>query len=401
MSTGSLPPELLTLLESADAEAKRSGGSGATALDLASALARRNPEVVEEVLGAGAAARIRAGAPASVTDAAPSARALLERSQSADTRLLMQAILDSVPNLRAWLSADATVGAAEGVADVETPAAPAQPEFRRRPDAGRDPRGLLRVVEPDPDIVGRTGLVDEVLALLTRRAPATPLLVGDAGVGKTAVLGALAARIADGRTTLGQTQVLRLSVDALLGDNPVQVLDRVLDAAKDGEIIAVDDIEAALGLGTGGAIGPMLLRLRAAVDDPAVRLVLIADRRFVGRLSVVDEELAGELTRVEVEPLPQDVLQTLAEKKAAELAEHHRVTVPKEVAWLASTPAGASDAKAHPGLLIDRLDTACARARLRTDHTVIDRDLGLTADPAIAPLDAASVAAALRERVKG
>ena len=390
MSSTQLSPELSTLLDEAQAEAKRAGEAQATAIHVAVALARREPSAVDEVFGDGASKRLRGGLPRELLDGIAPATDLLGHAPSADAHALLALVSDAAPNLREWLLEDDEPSTAP--ADQPDQEEPAEPTRRSR---------FLHVVEPDASVVAREDVVNEILAQLSRREPATPLLVGPAGSGKTAVLGALALRIAEGGTPLDEAAVLRLGVDALLSDNPIGALDGALDSVRDGDVVAVDDVDAALALGTGSAIGPMLTRLRAAVEDASVRLILLADQRFETRLAAVDEELANELTRVELTPLDSQALRRVADGAAASLATHHGVAISQEVAWLAAAPKGRSDTRSQPGLLFDRLDTACARARLRSDGVVSEGDLGVSEDPAVAPLDADAVASALRERVRG
>ena len=390
MAATRLPPDLLTLLESAEAEAKRNSQEQTTVVHLVAALAHRTPKEVDDVFGEGAATLLTHEALPSALggEPPPPARTLLESLTSAEPHSVLVAISASAPALQDWL---ATV--------------------RAEPDGRRDENGdeahrrvenpFASAVAPDESIIGREEIVDELLALLTLRAPATPLLVGPAGCGKTAILGALASRLSSDEKLLGGATLLRLSIDALLGDSPVQTLDRALDALMDDEILAIDDIDVALALGTGSAVGPMFMRLRAAVEDPRSRLILIVDERFRGRLSAADEEFASELARVDVSPLPAELLRELAEHTASVLSDHHSVTVADEVAWLAAAPPARADERVHPGLLVDRLDLACAKASLRADRTVRDEDIGLAQDPTVAPLDAGAVASALRERVRG
>jgi len=387
MASTQLSPELSTLLDEAQAEAKRAGDPQATAVHVAVALARREPSAVDEVLGEGASKRLRDGWPGeALLDVLPAAE-LLGHASSTDVSALLALVSEAAPNLSEWLLAKDAPPARSAGEEVLPELVSSSP--------------FLRVVEADDSIIGREKVVDEILALISRHEPATPLLVGPAGSGKTALLGALASRIARGGTPLGEASVVRVGVDALLSSNPIEALRRALDGVREGDVVAVDDLDAALGLGTGAAIGPMLTRLRAAVEDPGVRLVLIADKQFETRLAAVDEELANELTRVELPALGLTVLRRVAEAAAASLALHHEVTVADELARLAVAPKARSDARAHPGLLFDRLDTACARARLRSESVVSEADLALSEDPDIAPLDAPAVAVALKDRVRG
>ena len=387
MAPTQLSPALLTLLDEAHAEAKRLGRETATALDLAAAIARRHPEAVTNEFGPSALPRLRSGAMPILPDL-PTAKNILEHCENSDLDHVLSITADSASGLRDWL---------EGAAEVEPPQADTEADDHAA--TGRLIEQYTSRVEPDATIIGREPVINEIIALLTQRVPATPLIVGPAGSGKTALLGALAAAIAEVPQFV-DVPLMRVGVDSLLSDNPVQLLDRLLDCA-DGEIVAIDDLDVALALGTGSAITPMLTRLRAAVASTDARIILCADSRFVTRLQAADAELAAEVVRIDLEPLPIDVLQELAQRYGDDLATFHGVGLQAETEWLAATPASATDTRAHPGLLVERLDRACARARTRGADRVDESDLGLSTSPTTAPLDPHALGAELAHRVKG
>ncbi|HEX8864468.1 MAG TPA: AAA family ATPase, partial [Lentzea sp.] len=68
---------------------------------------------------------------------------------------------------------------------------------RRTDRFGRDLTAEARAGLLDP-VIGREDVIDEVLEVLSRRTKNNPVLVGDPGVGKTAVVEGIAARIASG-----------------------------------------------------------------------------------------------------------------------------------------------------------------------------------------------------------
>jgi ATP-dependent Clp protease ATP-binding subunit ClpA len=391
-----LSPALTTLLDDARAEAKRAGHTSVTPLHLAAALARRAPAAFEGAFGAGSTTRVQnellrstpAGSEADTV-------ALLESAGSDDPVAVIAALkqrLVGIPNNSA--GAGGTAGAG-GEAPRSVPVVPP------RPVTGSDP--LLERVGPDGSIAGLDGLVDELVSLLSMRTPATPLVRGSSGSGKSSLIVALATRLAGPAYTgpLKGWPVARVDTATALSEDPVAALDRALDAQSDAEIVAVDDLESLLSLGAAATILPMLARLRGAMSDPDRRVVLLIDDAYISRLEAIDQELVSLSAQLEMPPLEIEALWEIARHQGAALARHHGVALDDLVVRLAATPRGSSDRRAHPGLLTDRLDRACARAAMRADKQVREEDLGLAASPEIAPLDAAALIEGLRHRVRG
>jgi ATP-dependent Clp protease ATP-binding subunit ClpC len=83
---------------------------------------------------------------------------------------------------------------------------------------GRDLTALARKGELGP-IIGRRREILAVLQALARSSKNNPVLVGEAGVGKTAIVEAIAVRAAEGKdpSVLGGKRIVEMSVGALLG----------------------------------------------------------------------------------------------------------------------------------------------------------------------------------------
>lgn len=384
-----LAPKQQTLLEGARAEAKRVGHAAAGLLHLAALLAKRDPQAIDSALGDGSAAALRSGLasaepPADETELLKVLRSL----PGTDPARIVEAVKDSIATTVAALRDEA-----------ETDAAPEQRVGRSRVAL----TGLFRPIESPRSCYEREDAVDEVIALLSRRKPATPLLVGPHGSGKTCLLGAISHRLsADGYTgPLAGQVILRAGVEAVLAQNPIEALVHGLRALEPGAIAAVDDLDAALALGGSGVIASLLPRLRAAVEDPDVRLLLVIDADYLARLEGVDRELTAELTQVDLPELSVESLQLIAESEGDAIAAHHHVSLPARIRRLALAPAAAADRQSHPGLLVQRLDGACARAALRGTGVVSEDDLGLDRSPEIAPPSPVAVIERLQARVKG
>ena len=343
--------------------------------------------MLEAAFGANARMRIverlrRSGAPAS-----PAARELLEQA-TADTNEAILAVLREHVALDDGPRAD----------DEKRDAHLVPPEEPLEP-----PGALLRAVRPDTRIVGRDGAVAEILGLIGRQEPVTPLVLAPSGAGRTALGGAIAARLADPGYDgpLAGRPLVRPDIASVFSGATVDAFDQALDAVAEGSIVFLDDVHtfAGIGIGADAALTFIAVRLRGAMDDPRFRLILTADAAFASRLTASLEGAASRLHTVRLDPLPAALVREIAVRRGAELAAHHRVTLAPA---LAETAAGRpAKERAHPALAIELLDGACARAALRADRTVREEDLGGSAAVVKATVDPANLAAALRERIRG
>jgi ATP-dependent Clp protease ATP-binding subunit ClpA len=366
----------LTLLEAAQSEARRFGQATPGALHLALTLGR-SPESLAQLdaaFGPDARRRIlaRLGEPG-VPDS-PTAEALL--AVAAD---------DSNAAILAVLAPHVSLDGAP----------PARPKY--------PPGSVLQEVLPDPRVIGRDGTVTEILELIGRERPVVPLVVAPAGAGRTALGGALAARLADPAYTgpLTGRMVVRLDVASIFSGNEYGSFDQALDSVPEGAIVFLDDVETftAIGIGGDGALLWIAVRLRGAIEDPRLRMVITVDEAFAARLAAADEGIAAQLHTIHLDPLGEADVRTITARRAAELARHHGVTLPPELCDVAM--ARPAKARAQPALAIELLDGACARAAQRPDRTVREDDLGGSAAVAKATVEPAGLAAALRERIQG
>ncbi|MHA0038899.1 AAA family ATPase [Deinococcus sp. PESE-13] len=187
--------------------------------------------------------------------------------------------------------------------------------------------------EFDP-VIGRDAELERVVHILARRGKNNPVLVGEPGVGKTALAEGLAQRVADGKAPgfLRGATVYALDLGALLAGTRYrgdfeQRLKAVL-AALDGQnsVLFIDELHTLVGAGAteGGSVDaanllkPALARGKLRVmgaTTPAELRFLEKDRALWRRFQTVDVPEPSEADAVQI-------LQGLAPKYAA----HHGVT---------------------------------------------------------------------------
>jgi ATP-dependent Clp protease ATP-binding subunit ClpA len=246
----------------------------------------------------------------------------------------------------------------------------------------------------DP-LIGRENEVARIAQILARRKKNNPLLVGDAGVGKTAIAEGLALKIVRGevpRALTGAT-VFSLDMGALLagtrfrGDFEERIK-AVLKALQklDGAILFIDEIHTIIGAGAtaGGTMDASNL-LKPALASGRLRCIGSTTFQEYRQHFEKDRALVRRFQRVEVnEPSIEDTVKILQGLRS-QYEEYHGVTY-TDAALQAAAELGAKylhDRKL-PDKAIDLIDESGAAKKLASD--------GLLGSPATP--DAASPGAA-------
>ncbi|MDR6622102.1 ATP-dependent Clp protease ATP-binding subunit [Sinomonas atrocyanea] len=128
---------------------------------------------------------------------------------------------------------------------------------------GTDLTALAREGRLDP-VIGRADEIEQAIEILARRTKNNPVLIGEAGVGKTAIVEGLAQAVAAGDVPaqIAGATVVSLDLPAMLagtryrGDFEERLTKTMDEIAEDGNIIAfVDEIHTVVGAGGGGEGG--------------------------------------------------------------------------------------------------------------------------------------------------
>jgi ATP-dependent Clp protease ATP-binding subunit ClpA len=259
------------------------------------------------------------------------------------------------------------------------------------------------VLQADGSIVGLDGAVDALLELLGRPEPATPCVVAASGAGRTTLLRALATRLADEENDgpLSGAGVVRLRPEGVVGGRRGEALRDLASQGERGSIVAVDDLEVVLMLASPAYDLDVRGAVRALVGRPELRTVMTLDATFRSQLEAQEAELYGELSFVELPELPAEDLAAIGERHAWDLSTRYALGVPPELVERAAAPRRQGDRRAHPGLMLDRLDHAATRARLRGSLHVTADDLEVGGASPIKRIDREGLVGELRRRIAG
>ncbi|MFF5251323.1 ATP-dependent Clp protease ATP-binding subunit [Streptomyces leeuwenhoekii] len=256
---------------------------------------------------------------------------------------------------------------------------------------GRDLTELARQGRIDP-VIGRDEEIEQTVEVLSRRGKNNPVLIGDAGVGKTAIVEGLAQRIADDDVpdVLAGRRVIALDLTGVVagtrfrGDFEERMNNIVgeIRAHSDRLIIFIDELHTVVGAGGGGEGGSMDAGniLKPALARGELHIVGATTLEEYRRIEK-DAALARRFQPILVpEPTTADAIEILRGLRDRYEA-HHQVRYTDEalVAAVELSDRYLTDRRL-PDKAIDLLDQAGARVRLRartkgTDVRAMEREV--------------------------
>ncbi|QOV34555.1 ATP-dependent Clp protease ATP-binding subunit [Streptomyces ferrugineus] len=310
------------------------------------------------------------------------------------------------------------------VPDADRPRAP-RVDQRPRVDTGtptldkygRDLTDLARQGRIDP-VIGRDEEIEQTVEVLSRRGKNNPVLIGDAGVGKTAIVEGLAQRIADGDVpdVLSGRRVVALDLTGVVAGTRYrgdfeERLTNIVDEIRshsDRLIVFIDELHTVVGAGGGGEGGSMDAGniLKPALARGELHVVGATTLEEYRRIEK-DAALSRRFQPIMVpEPTTADAIEILRGLRDRYEA-HHQVRYTDEalVAAVELSDRYLTDRRL-PDKAIDLIDQAGARVRLRartkgTDVRAMEREVEqLTRDKDQAVADESyEQATQLRDRI--
>ncbi|KAA5833313.1 AAA family ATPase [Saccharopolyspora hirsuta] len=262
--------------------------------------------------------------------------------------------------------------AAEG-----TPAAPSS-ETPTLDEYGRDLTAEARAGKVDV-VVGRGDEIEQTVEILSRRSKNNPVLIGEPGVGKTAIVEGIAQRIVSGDVpeTLQDKRVVALDLTGLVAGAQYrgefeQRLKKVIDevrAAEGSVILFIDELHTVVGAGAaegsmdaGNILKPALARGELHVVGATT---IDEYRKHIEKDSALERRFQPVMIP---EPTVEETIQILEGLRDSYEA-HHGVRFTDEALAAAATLSDRyiSD-RFLPDKAIDLIDQTGARVRLRTLH---------------------------------
>ncbi len=243
---------------------------------------------------------------------------------------------------------------------------------------GIDLTSAARSSKLDP-VVGRDRELQRVMQILSRRTKNNPVLIGEPGVGKTAIVEALAQRIVSGEVpeTLSGKRLVTLDMGALVAGTKYrgefeERLKKILEEIRGSGncVLFIDEMHTMVGAGAAeGAVDAANI-LKPALSRGEIQCIgattLDDYRKYVER----DPALERRFQPVQVEePSTDDTISILRGIKSR-YEEHHRLTITDEALHTAATLASRFIAdRFMPDKAIDLVDEAASKVRIRASST--------------------------------
>ena len=257
-----------------------------------------------------------------------------------------------------------------GIGAPPRPAKPALTTF------GRDLTAMAKKGELDP-VIDREKEIDRVIRILSRRTKNNPALLGDPGVGKTAIVEGLAERIVKGDVPeiLKDKQVIALDLGGMVAGTKYRgefearvkkILDEIL-AKKRKIIVFIDELHTLVGAGGAeGAIdaGNMLKPALARGELQMIGATTVDEyRKNIEKDAALERRFQPVLINEPSVELTIEILKGIRDPYEA----HHGVKIPDAALVAAATLSHRyiSD-RFLPDKAIDVMDEAAAKVRLRT-----------------------------------
>ena len=239
---------------------------------------------------------------------------------------------------------------------------------------GRDLIGVARTGGIDP-VIGRAAEIDRVIQILARRTKNNPILLGEAGVGKTAIAEGLAQRIADGEVPflLEDKRVVTLSMTALVagtkyrGEFEERLKNVVDDVIKAKNIILfIDEIHTLIR--AGGAEGSLDAAniLKPALARGEMQIIGATTLSEYKKHFAKDSALARRFQTVMVEEPGEEDAEQILFGLRSKYEEFHRARIEDD-----AVRAAVRLSKRYitdrwlPDKAIDLVDEAASRVRMK------------------------------------
>ncbi len=242
----------------------------------------------------------------------------------------------------------------------------------------RDLTALAKEGKLDP-VVGRESEIQRVIQIISRRTKNNPCLIGEPGVGKTAVVEGLAQRIVSGNVpyTVQDKRVLVLDLSGMVagskyrGEFEERIKKVIAEVIASGNVLLfLDELHTLIGAGGAeGAIDASNI-LKPSLARGEIQLIgattIEEYRKYVER----DAALERRFQPVTVEEPTEEEAVAILEGIASKYEDHHRVTITKEALAAAGRLSSRYiNDRRLPDKAIDLIDEASSAARLKIMKT--------------------------------
>jgi ATP-dependent Clp protease ATP-binding subunit ClpA len=260
-------------------------------------------------------------------------------------------------------------------------------------------------------LIGRDDEIDRIIQILCRRRKNNPILVGDPGVGKTAIAEGLALKIVNKQvpTKLHDAVVLSLDIGSLMagtkfrGDLEGRMKDLIkLLKETPNSILFIDEIHTIIGSGSSGdSTLDVSNILKPMLSNGEIKCIGSTTSKEYNNVFEKDSALSRRFQKVDIiEPSIEDTIKILAGLKSV-LESHHQVTYePGAIEAATELSAKHINDRFLPDKAIDILDEAGSRVHLDGKTKVTVKIIEKTLSK-IARIPEKSVSAEQKNKLEG
>jgi len=232
----------------------------------------------------------------------------------------------------------------------------------------------------DP-VIGRQTEIERVIQILARRTKNNPALIGEAGVGKTAIVEGLAQRIIDGDVPapLLDKRLIQLDVGSLVAGTMYrgqfeERLKRVIDELKSSEaILFIDEVHMLVGAGSAGSSVDAANILKPALSRGELQVIGATTLDEYRKNIESDAALERRFQPIIVnEPTIEETIEILHGIRTA-YEDHHRLTIEDDaLESAAKLSARYVSGRFLPDKAIDLIDESASRVRMYKSPAAVD-----------------------------
>ncbi|MEM1432631.1 MAG: type VI secretion system ATPase TssH [Pseudomonadota bacterium] len=284
-------------------------------------------------------------------------------------------------------SPEDSLGSTDGT-NLSGGAAPGETSGAMSPEMGRqqalsqftvDWTERARSGELDP-IVGRDEEIRQIVDILMRRRQNNPILTGEAGVGKTAVVEGFAQRIAAGdvppmlkNVSLRELDVARLQAGASMKGEFENRLKQVIEEVQSSEkpiILFIDEAHTLIGAGGAAGTGDAANLLKPALARGTLRTIAATTWAEYKKHIEKDPALTRRFQVVQIPEPEEDKAIRMMRGMTSTMEKHHRVQILDEAVEAAVRLSHRYiPARQLPDKSVSLIDTACARVAISQHAT--------------------------------
>ncbi|QTA92826.1 ATP-dependent chaperone ClpB [Desulfonema magnum] len=248
----------------------------------------------------------------------------------------------------------------------------------------RDLTDLARLGKLDP-VIGRDDEIRRIVQVLSRRTKNNPVLIGEPGVGKTAIVEGLAQRIIEGDVseTLKNRRLVALDMGALIAgakyrgefEDRLKAVLKEVERAEGEVILFIDELHTLVGAGASEGAMDASNMLKPALARGTLRCVgattLNEYRKYIEKDAALERRFQPVLVR---EPTVEDTISILRGLKE-KYEVHHGVKIKDSAIVAAATLSNRyiSD-RFLPDKAIDLIDECASKLRIEIDSMPVEID---------------------------